>query len=300
MTPALSVVIAAAEPGPVIHECLAALAPQCDGHTEVIVATGATDGSHAELAARHPWVRVIRVPHARALPALRGAGMAEARAGVIGILDAWCLVGANWVAAAIREHGGPDAPVVGGAVLLDARQARSLAAWATYLFDYWEFVTPPRDGAVGVLPGNNITYDRSVLPDRETLRREGFWKAFTNARLQASGHALRSAADLTVRLRRPVHVGTFLRSRYHHGRSYAAMRVRAQGPVTRLRRAAVTPALPFVFLARQVRGLWDKPAARTWFLLSLPLMLAFHVSWAWGELHGYLAGAGRSDDEIRS
>ena len=300
MTLSLSIVIAAAEPVPVIHECLAALAPQCDGETEVIVATGAADGSDAELAARHPWIRVLRVPHARALPALRGAGMAESRADVIGILDAWCLAGPNWVAAARREHAGPQAPVVGGAVLLDQRQARSLAAWATYLFDYWEFVAPPRDGEVTVLPGNNITYDRAVLPDRDTLRRDGFWKAFTNARLLASGQALRAASDLTVRLRRPVHVGAFLRSRYHHGRSYAAMRVRGQGPFERLKRATLTPALPLVFLARQARGLWDKRAARAWFLLSLPLMLAFHLSWSWGELHGYLAGAGRSDDEIRS
>jgi hypothetical protein len=78
------------------------------------------------------------------------------------------------------------------------------------------------------------------------------------------------------------------------------MRVRDAGVGARLGFALLTPALPLLFLARQARELRKKPVARVWFLLCLPVLLAFHVSWAWGELCGYLAGSGRSDDAIRT
>ena len=62
----------------------------------------------------------------------------------------------------------------------------------------------------------------------------------------------------------------------------------------------MAPGLPLLFLTRQLRGLAGKRGARGWFAVCIPLLLAFHVSWAWGELCGYLLGAGGSHDAIRS
>ena len=298
-TPAISIVIASADPGAVIHDCLTALAPQ-RARAEVIVAEGSRDGTAAMLHDRFPWVRVIEFRAATSLPRLRGVGMAAAAAPVIGILDPWCIPAAGWVQSAVIAHEERSELVIGGPVKLDSSERRSYANWATYLFDYWEFVPPFPAGAVDVLSGNNITYKRSALPDAATLGAEGFWKAFTNARLRQAGHSLRAAEGLDVALKRAIPLGAFLRSRFHHGRSYAAMRVRGRAFTARLGFALLTPALPLLFLARQARGLMRKPVARVWFVLCAPALLAFHLSWACGELCGYVAGAGRSDDAIRS
>lgn len=298
-TPAISIVIASADPGPVIHDCLAALAPQRE-HAEVIVADGSRDDTAAALRERFPWVRVVEFPHATSLPRLRGLGMAAAVAPVIGILDPWCIPATTWIQRAVTAHEERAELVIGGPVALHSSRRHSYADWAAYLFDYWEFVPPFPAGAVNVLAGNNITYKRAALPDAATLQAEGFWKAFTNARLRQAGHSLRAAEGLDVALNRAIPPGDFFRSRFHHGRSYAAMRVRGRGFAARLRFALLTPALPLLFLARQARGLMRKPVARVWFVFCAPALLAFHLSWACGELCGYVAGAGRSDDAIRS
>ena len=226
--------------------------------------------------------------------------MASAAAPVVGVLDAWCIVNSNWIAEVQRIHQARPELAVGGGVDLAPGERNSPRAWATYLFDYWEFVAPFPEGFVGVLPGNNITYKRSALPDPETLRTRGFWKAFTNAQLKHSGNLLVASNGLRVQLRRRTPLRKFIRSRFHHGRSYAAMRVEESGRMARCRFALLTPGLPLLFVFRQARGLAAKPAVWAWFVLCFPALVAFHLSWSFGELCGYLLGPGRSHEAIRS
>jgi glycosyltransferase involved in cell wall biosynthesis len=300
LVPDLSIVVGSVDPGPVILDCLAALEKQVRPEVEVLVVDASSDGTAERVRTRFPWVRIIEAPASPSLPKLRGLGIAAARAPVVGILDGWCLVGDGWIAEAIRVHRERPELVVGGGVELAPSERRSLVAWATYLFDYWEFVPPFVNGLVGVLPGNNIVYKRAALAGNDTLRTVGFWKAFTNARLKESQHGLWSSTELAVRIRRRLPLGRFFRSRYHHGRSYAAMRVEAASWRIRAQWALIAPALPLLFITRQIRGLASKRGARGWFVACAPLLLAFHASWAWGELCGYLGGPGRSHDAIRS
>ncbi len=297
---ALSVVIASLRPGPVILECLAALERQMRQGVEVIVVDGGADGTAEAIRERFPWVRLMEVEKGRSIPQLRGEGMAAATGGVVGILDAWCIPNDRWVEGAISAHGEYPELAVGGAVSLAESERTSFVAWATYLFDYWEFVEPFPDGHAGVLPGNDITFKRGALPDARTLRAHGFWKAFTNAELIAAGHRLRASRALAVQIKRRLPLLPFFRSRYHHGRSYAAMRIAGKPLQHRLKWASITPLLPLLFLWRQTRGLISKPGARAWFVITAPLQLAFHSSWAWGELCGYVSGPGRSHESIRS
>ncbi|HKS05485.1 MAG TPA: glycosyltransferase [Gemmatimonadaceae bacterium] len=298
--PDLSIVIASINPGPVLLDTLAALEQQCGFRAEVIVVDASNDDTSHLVRVRFPWVRVIDSPETPSFPKLRGIGIAESRGAIVGVLDAWCLMSDRWVTAAIRAHGERGHVAIGGGVDLERYEREHFSAWATYLFDYWEFVPPFPEGAVGVLSGNNITYKRSALPEPDVLRRDGFWKSFVNSGLKQNGAEFWAAPALTVRLRRRLPLGAFLRSRFHHGRSYAAMRTRGASFASRVGRAATTPALPFVFFWRQFRGLAGKSGARGWLLRTTFAMLAFHASWAFGEFCGYLTGAGRSDDAIQS
>jgi len=299
-TPSLSIVIASLDPGPVIFECLSALSAQRSQDVEVIVVDASVDDTANQVRSRFPWTRVVDEKNERSLPRLRGIGIAESLGPVVSILDPWCIVNSGWVAEASRIHVERPEPAAGGSLELAPSERASVSAWATYLFDYWEFVPPIPAGNTLVLAGNNIVYKRDALPNANDLRTSGFWKAFTNALLKSEGSGLWSSPELSVQIRRRLPVGRFFRSRYHHGRSYAAMRVDGSSWKTRIKWAIITPGLPLLFITRQIRRLATKPTARKWFLVCAPLMFAFHASWAFGELHGYLAGAGRSHDAIRS
>lgn len=296
----LSIVIASVRPGPVILDCLAALEAQERTGVEVLVVDAGEDEILSRVRERFPWVRIVAVAGTPSLPMLRGHGLAASGAPLLAILDPWCIVNDGWIAQVVRTHAARPELVIGGGVNLVASEQSSLRAWATYLFDYWEFVAPFAEGFTTVLPGNNISYKRSALPDAATLREAGFWKAFTNTRLKEAGHRLWASSALTVSIRRRLPLGSFVRTRYHHGRSYAAMRVHGASGLQRLKWAAITPALPLLFFSRQLRGLAAKPRARGWFLACTPVMLAFHLSWSFGELCGYLLGAGASHNAIHS
>lgn len=298
--PALSVAIASLDPGPVLFDCLARLERQATGALEVLVVEGTGNGTAERIRRRFPWVQVLEEPRRRSLPYLRGVGLAAARAGLVAVLDPCCLVGEQWVAAAIRVHRDHPEPAAGGPVSLERGQRFSFAAWAGYLYDYWEFAPPLPDGSVAVLPGNNIIYKRDALPPAGTLRDSGFWKAFTNRGLRAAGEGFRMSSALQVHMRRTLPVGTLVASRWHHGRSYAAMRVADAARRERWLRALSTPGLPALFLARQVRALGMRRQYLGWFLACLPVLLTGHLVWAAGECCGYLFGPGRSHDAIRT
>jgi hypothetical protein len=295
--PELAIVIAAPEPAPVLSDCLAALEKQRHSSTEVVLAAASDAESEKR---RFPWLRIVHVPGARSLPVLRGAGIAATQAPLVAVLDPWCVVGNDWISAAVAVHGERSEAVAGGEVELAPSERRSLAAWATYLFDYWEYIPPIAAQRVAALPGNNIVYKRRALPSAAELRQTGFWKAFVNARLKANGEALWLTPRLRVQMRRRLPIAAFVRSRYHHGRSFAAMRVSESSWITRLGWAVAAPGLPVLLFVRQLRGVMPKPGARAWLVPCAPLLLAFDVSWAFGEFCGYLFGPGRSHDVIRS
>lgn len=300
MTKVLSVIIGSIAPGPVIHDCLAAIVDQWRDDMEVIVVDGSGDGTAGNIRNSFPQVRVIETPGPSSLPLLRGIGIAASTAPLVGILDAWCIVGAQWVGEAIQQHATHGAVAIGGGVDLAPTERSQWQAWVTYLYDYWEYVAPLPDGRTKALAGNNIVYKRSVFADKGALVAKGFWKAFVNADLGRQGEILRSATGLNVILRRKMPISRFLRSRYHHGRSYAGMRVEHVPWWRRMVWAVGTPALPVLFTVRQCRGLWRKRTARWWFVACLPVLAVLHMSWALGEFAGYVVGAGDSHLRIRS
>jgi hypothetical protein len=297
--PSVSVVIASHNAGATIEECLLALqADVARREVEIIVADSSTDGTAAAIRDRFPGVIVLRCSEPLTIPQLRGVGIAAARGEIVALLDPYCIVGKGWVTELVRVHTERPEPAVGGAVALDGESERCLIRWATYFSEYAGFVPPLREGPSAELTGNNIAYKRRALGQGDTLARTGFWKTFVNWQLQADGQALWSAPALVVTLRKPIPFAEFLGSRYHHGRCFAAMRVAGGRGATRWLLALTAPLLPLVALWRQTRSVWPKRRHRAKFMMIMPLLLLFHMSWAWGELWGYLRGPGRSCGQL--
>lgn len=298
-TPQISVIIASHNTVNVVGECLSALLAQQEAETaEVIVADSSSDGT-AELVRDHfPRVRLIHSSGPLTIPQLRGAAIAEARGEIVAILDPYCIVGDNWLARLAKAHSKRTEAVIGGTVELAGAADQSIVRWATFLSEYDAFVPPVAAGPVSELTGNNLAYKRAVLGELEGLADAGFWKTFFNKGLRAKGYILWTDPSLGVMVRKPIPFLEFFRSRYHHGRCFGATRSAESSRLERWLRALTVPLLPALGLFRQTRRFWPKARYRREFLLAAPLLFLFHVSWAWGELWGYLRGPGHSSSQL--
>jgi hypothetical protein len=302
--PRLSVIIAACGAGAAVERCLSTLSAASHRHeVEVIVADSSADGTAELVRHRFPHVRLLHFHNRLGVPHLRGRALAEARGEVIAFLDPYCLADAAWLETVTSVHRERPEPAIGGAVALDESVRPTLVNWATYLAEYAAFVPPLSEGAVEELAGGNIAYKRQALSEVISEPQDGFWKVFVNHQMQARGHRLWATPCLDVKLCKPVAFGEFARSRFHHGRCFAAMRVASTGAASReagagvaarALRASTVAALPALMLWRRGKALWSKRHLRLKFLAVIPLLMVFDVSWAWGELWGYLAGVGGS------
>ena len=297
--PNVTVVLASHNTAAVIGECLSAIKGQANGESvEIIVADSSSDHTAELVKSGFPGVRLLHFSEPLTVPQLRGAGIAEARGEIIAIIDPYCIVDDHWLARLRKAHAERPELVIGGVVELEGAGGQGLVRWATFLSEYDAFVPPVAAGPTAELTGNNLAYKRAAFGDLEGLARTGFWKTFFNRDLRHNGHQLWTDPLLVVRLRKPIPFLEFLGSRYHHGRCFGALRV-ANAPRLQSRlRAVTTPLLPALGLSRQIRRFWPKGRYRAKFAMVVPLLFLFHVSWAWGELWGYLRGPGRSSGQL--
>jgi glycosyltransferase involved in cell wall biosynthesis len=297
-TPKLSVVIASHNTRSVIAECLAALEGQkAREMAEIVVADSSSDGTADLVCERFPSVRLLHFSEPLSVPQLRGQGIMAAHGEkIIAILDPYCIVTDEWLTELLRLHAERPELVIGGAVELENGNEQNLASWVIYFSEYLAFMLPLEEGPATELTGNNIAYKRQALG--EAVKPTGFWKTFFNRRLQADGHQLWAAPSLLVKLRKAIPLTDFFRSRYHHGRCFAAMRVNDAPYYSRWLRALTVPLLPYLGLWRQMRSLWPKRRHRLKFVKTVPILFLFHCGWAWGELWGYLRGPGQSCGQL--
>jgi glycosyltransferase involved in cell wall biosynthesis len=285
----LSVVIASRDNPEELAACLDALAPQVNDEVEVLVVDASRNSSRQPVERTSGSVHILRAPVGCGLAQLRAAGLAHSAGTVVAFTDACCRVDAGWVE---RLRGQPwhTYAVVGGAVL--PAPEPGLADWAAFLVEYGPYLPPRPAGEASQLPGNNVAFRRDALERAGLVGAPEFWKAFALPRLAAQGACGWFDPDLVVHHYRSAPAREWATLRYLHGRCFGANRAAASRRRWRLARAAMSPLVPFVLTARLVRTVQSKPAGRRHLWRSLPVLLAFHIAWAWGELDGYLRGRG--------
>ncbi len=274
------------------RRCLEALTAQIGPQAEVIVAVGAAPLAAKLVERDFPQIRVISRTDRQPLQTLRAAALAEARGRVIALLDCFSIVEPAWLATMLAAHERMERPAIGGAVdLADADQA-GLARWALYINEYGMFMPPFEEGETPLLPGCNLSYKRHALFDGDRPRNPEFWKTFVNEDLRDSSTGLWVEPAAVVRLDKPIAFTDYWLTRFDHGRCYGGMRGSGMPGWERLARAAATPVLPFILLARWARRYWSRGRRRSKLLLTLPLQLLLFGSWAVGEGAGYFFGSG--------
>ncbi|MGI9146841.1 MAG: glycosyltransferase family 2 protein [Chloroflexota bacterium] len=285
----ISILIAARDTRADTRECLAALAPQVDSQTEVLVVCGSEDGTAEMVNRDFGWARSLQYPVGTGFGELRAHGLASATGDPIVFLDVYCRVRPGWLAR-WREEPWERYAAVGG--LVEPAPRPSLADWAAFLSEYGPYLPPLPAGETDHLLGNNVGFRRAALERAGLIGAAEFWKTFALWALSAQGEHCWTDPRQLVSHVRSIQPGEFSIHRYWHGRCFGATRTLRSRWRVRLARAASCPAVPLLLTARLVRDVHPNRAYRRVLWRSLPFALLYHAAWALGELDGYLRGAG--------
>jgi hypothetical protein len=290
--PALTVVVPSVNGLGDLTGCLDALARQRpDVELEVLVADRCGEPVRAEVRRRHPWVRLLEAPSGTTIPDLRAMAFAAATGRSVAVIEDHVIVPEGWARALLEAQGGREI-VVGGAI--ENAAVDGWVDWAAFLCEYSHCIVPLPDGPTDWLPGNNVVYPRALLARYQSVLGRGQWENRLHDAMRRDGISLVCRPEIRVGHKKHYTVGEYLSQRYLYARSYAGARVADASLPKRLGYGAAALALPPLLMFRTVSRIVAKRRHRAELVRSLPLLAVFVVSWALGEMVGYVAGPGDS------
>ncbi|HET6566588.1 MAG TPA: glycosyltransferase [Rhodothermales bacterium] len=284
----LSIVVAASHGASLLERCLFSLEKQAaPDNVEVVVVSNYDAG---EVLARFSSARYIAAPKGTMVPMLRTLGIRASHGDVVALSEDNVVFDPAWSEALIQAHAAGHR-VVGGAV---ENLSLKPLDWAVYLYEYGRYMPPNDSGRTATLAGNNVSYARPVLAETEDLYRDGFFEAFLHPELQRRGFELYLEPAAIVYHTKRHRMVDVLWQCFHHGRGYAGMRVASRKPLLRFAMGLGALALPVLLPGRIAAGTLRKKRHTADLYRALPHLTLFMSAWAFGELLGYVAGAGAS------
>ena len=291
MPPRFSVVIASVNGLGCIVECLEKLEALPErSQMEIIVLDRRTDNTAQVIAERFPSVVLFKGLTGKSIPELRWQGMQAAEGEIVAIIEDHCMVTPGWAAEILRRVGSEFA-IAGGPV--ENGSTERIVDWAFFLAEYGPCMPPLPEGEAESVPGNNAAYRRRFLPLNEPVWAT-MWESFLQKELRKRGLRIFLSSAMLIHHKKSFGVGEMLEQRFLYSRSFAAMRAGQMTATERWRFAVLSLALPPVLLWRIWRCISQKRRNQKEFLLGLPIIVLFVISWALGEIVGYVAGTGDS------
>ena len=290
--PALTVVVPSVNGLGDLQDCLTALSKQrADVNLEVLVADRCGEPLRGEVRRRFPWVRLLEAAPGTTIPDLRALAFREAKGASVAVIEDHVIVPPGWARALLDAQAGADV-VVGGAV--ENAAVDRTVDWAAFLCEYSHCILPLPEGRVDWVTGNNVIYPRALLDRYESVLGRGQWENRLHDAMRRDGVPLVCRPQISVGHKKHYTVGEYLSQRYLYARSYAGARVADASLPKRLGYGAAALALPPLLMYRTVSRVLSKRRHRAELVRSLPLLAMFVVSWALGEMVGYVAGPGDS------
>ena len=290
--PALTVVVPSVNGLGDLQDCLTALSKQrADVNLEVLVADRCGEPLRGEVRRRFPWVRLLEAAPGTTIPDLRALAFREAKGASVAVIEDHVIVPPGWARALLDAQAGADV-VVGGAV--ENAAVDRTVDWAAFICEYSHCILPIPEGRVDWVKGNNVIYPRALLDRYESVLGRGQWENRLHDAMRRDGVPLVCRPQISVGHKKHYTVGEYLSQRYLYARSYAGARVADASLPKRLGYGAAALALPPLLMYRTVSRVLSKRRHRAELVRSLPLLAMFVVSWALGEMVGYVAGPGDS------
>jgi hypothetical protein len=290
--PALTVVVPSVNGVGDLLDCLAALSSQrSDVELEVLVADRCGEPLRSDVRRLYPWVRILEAPEGTTIPDLRALAFSKASAQSVAVIEDHVIVPPGWARALLDAQAGSEI-VVGGAV--ENAAVDRVVDWAAFLCEYSHCILPLPEGPASWLTGNNVVYPRALLARYQEVIGRGQWENRLHDAMRRDGVPLVCRPEIRVGHKKHYTVGEYLSQRYLYARSYAGARVADASLGRRLGYGAAALALPPLLMFRTVSRVLAKRRHRAELVRSLPLLAVFVVSWAFGEMVGYVAGPGDS------
>jgi hypothetical protein len=290
--PALTVVVPSVNGVGDLLDCLAALSSQrSDVELEVLVADRCGEPLRSDVRRLYPWVRILEAPEGTTIPDLRALAFSKASAQSVAVIEDHVIVPPGWARALLDAQAGSEI-VVGGAV--ENAAVDRVVDWAAFLCEYSHCILPLPEGPASWLTGNNVVYPRALLARYQEVIGRGQWENRLHDAMRRDGVPLVCRPEIRVGHKKHYTVGEYLSQRYLYARSYAGARVADASLGRRLGYGAAALALPPLLMFRTVSRVLAKRRHSAELVRSLPLLAVFVVSWAFGEMVGYVAGPGDS------
>ena len=282
----LSVVVAVWRNASNLAGCLEALAGQAGASTEVAVVSS-FEPPRAVVDAHRGFHFLTR--EGALTPELWAAGMAATSAPIVAITTAHFTPSASWLREIREAHARLGAAGVGGVV--DPPERGGPVAWATWFLRYAGSYSGAESGEreASDLVGDNASYDRAALEAHWGSIEKGFWEPEFHRLVRSDGRKLWVVPRIRVTQRGTFGFAGFCRQRLLHGRHFGAERVAGKPAGERLFRILTSPLVPAVLLAKVTARAARGRRFLGPFLVSLPALAAFVLSWSAGEAWGYLS-----------
>lgn len=283
----ISVVIAVQHAQDNLPEIARVLNPSKYPEVEFIFCHTIADPDTPTLVPKGENVRILCGAPGSLIPHLWRDGILAATGDYVAVTTAHCIPASDWIDSLLaKDYAGLAG--IGGVIANDPDADNK--AWAIFFLRYISFALPRTAGRVADIAADNAVYRRAEVVRHGDLLENGFWEPSFHKRFAADGLALEFAPDLRVTHCNRYGARKFVAQRYAHGRQFGLERARASNPMRRLLLVALTPILPFVFLAKIIRAVVRKGRYTAQLVRSLPWLMLFVVAWIAGESRGYLKG----------
>jgi glycosyltransferase involved in cell wall biosynthesis len=287
----LSVIIASYNARDVIDSCLKSLeAQRGDGPFEVIVVDSSTDGASQIIREKFPWVDLYVFPQRMYCGEARNFGISVARGDIVAFIDADCTADSRWVSEILKAHESPRL-AIGGSI--GNGNPESYVGWGAYFSEFSQWMPARASRTLEDVAGANMSYKKEAF-GRFGSFIEGTYCSDTEFhwRLKDAGHHVLFLPSLRVYHKNIPSLGRFLIHEFHHGLSFARVRVRSRN-FSFLRRASYASLSPLIAAWLLSKIAWrnvKNPVYLKDFLKTLPVVALGAASWSLGELVGYIRG----------
>jgi len=294
--PKLSIIVASCVGKPFINRCLESLEKQiADQDIECLVVDRAGGEIADGIERDFPWVKLIRRPAGESVPDLRRAGIAEARADYVAIIEEHCVAREDWIETILGLIREPVAAI--GGVVEDADYER-LMDWAVYFTEYNSYMPPTTRGNTHDVCAANCVYRRDLLLKYLPEAGSGYWEAGLNHQLREAGEKFIIEPELVVYHTGPFGLSYYLRQRFLFSRAFAGTRREHVSAAFRAAYLLLSPLLiPLLWVRTAVR-VFAKRQHVGKFLQVTPVLIPINATYVFGECVGFIAGKGDSLTKI--
>ena len=285
--PKLSVIVASKNALANLSSCLSEILIQGkDNKTEIIVVDNSTDGTTSSIVQNFPSIRLIEAPKDKLIPELWAIGIKASNSEYVSLTTTHFVPAKNWVAETIKIHDSQQYSGVGGAI--ENYTSAGLTSWAIYFCRYSRYMLPFIEEVTDDFAADNASYKRSSLDHIKYAMINGFWEVFVHKEMRKEKMSLILTPNIIVYHQQSFTFAAFIVQRFLHGRQFGNTRARSISSVKRIVLILLAPLIPFIYLFRITRLVVKKKRNINKYILSLPVLLLFLISWSIGEFIGYL------------